>query len=199
MNPTRPNAGLVAGAGVSCVALIVGAVGTWKVADVSVFGATVHASATGVEGGSDGPIVIGFAIIAGVMLLCYLLVAGLPVWAPIVALIMAGLALLTTAADTIDVASRDSLKPGWGLYLDLAASIALTATCALLLREALARHRATRPARVAAAAWPGQPAQPVQPTPPVQSAAVPPGWHPDPWGQRLRYWDGAQWTGHTAD
>jgi hypothetical protein len=29
---------------------------------------------------------------------------------------------------------------------------------------------------------------------------VPAGWHPDPWGQkRLRYWDGTQWTGHTAD
>ena len=40
MSPTRPNAGLLAGAGVSCAALIVGAVGTWKVADVSAFGAT---------------------------------------------------------------------------------------------------------------------------------------------------------------
>ena len=196
MSPTRPNAGLLAGAGVSCAALIVGAVGTWKVADVSAFGATFHASATGVEGGSDGPIVIGFAVIAGVMLLCYLLVPGLPVWAPIVAVIIAGLALLTSVVDTIDVASRESLKPGWGLYLDLAASIALTATCALLLREALAHQRATP----AAAAWPGQPAQPGQPTQPVQPAATPPGWHPDPWGQkRLRYWDGAQWTGHTAD
>src|SRR5437588_11566449 len=203
MSVQRPNPGLVAGAGVACVALIVGAVGTWKVAEYSLFGATVHASATGVEGGSDGPIVIGFAVIAGVMLLCHMLVPGLPVWAPVVALVIGGLARLPPAADTIDVASRDSLQPGWGLYLDLAASIALTATSALLLREAVLHQRATRPAMAAPAAWPAQSTQPGQPTapaPPVQPAAVPAGWHPDPWGQRrLRYWDGAQWTGHTAD
>ena len=36
--------------------------------------------------------------------------------------------------------------------------------------------------------------------PPTPAAAAPAGWHPDPWAQkRLRYWDGAQWTGHTAD
>jgi hypothetical protein len=30
------------------------------------------------------------------------------------------------------------------------------------------------------------------------SLAVPPGWHPDPWGQApLRYWDGSTWTGYT--
>jgi len=32
------------------------------------------------------------------------------------------------------------------------------------------------------------------------AAPVPAAWYPDPWGHtRLRYWDGAQWTGHTAD
>ena len=30
--------------------------------------------------------------------------------------------------------------------------------------------------------------------------AVPAGWHSDPWLRaRLRYWDGNEWTGHTAD
>ncbi len=42
------------------------------------------------------------------------------------------------------------------------------------------------------------------PTPvptPVPTPALPPAaWHPDPQGQhRLRYWDGANWTDHTAD
>ena len=32
-----------------------------------------------------------------------------------------------------------------------------------------------------------------------QATGTPAGWHPDPWLQaRLRYWDGTQWTGHTA-
>jgi Protein of unknown function (DUF2510) len=32
-----------------------------------------------------------------------------------------------------------------------------------------------------------------------EKEAVPAGWYPDPWRQsRLRYWDGQQWTGHTA-
>jgi hypothetical protein len=152
-------------------------------------------------------------VIAAIMVLCYMLVPGRPLWAAIVALVIAVLALLTTVADTIDVGSRRYLSPGWGLYLDLVAAIALTAACALLVREAVLAGRARRAARPVAP-WPAQqsptqpvqaaqPAQPAQPAPPVQPAApaaAPAGWHPDPWGQkRLRYWDGAQWTGHTAD
>jgi uncharacterized protein DUF2510 len=202
---SRPNVALLVVAGLACVLLIVGAVGTWQEADVSSLGVSIHASATGVEHGSDGPIVIGMAVVAGIMVLCYLLVPGRPLWAAIVALVIAGLALLTAVADTIDVASRTYLSPGWGLYLDVFAAIGLTAVCALLVREAVAHGRAVRAARPVAPwpaqqppAQPGQPA-PVQPVQPVQPAA-PAGWHPDPWRQkRLRYWDGAQWTGHTAD
>lgn len=36
--------------------------------------------------------------------------------------------------------------------------------------------------------------------PPPVTVETPGGWHPDPYGERrLRWWDGQQWTGHTAD
>ncbi|MDX6659412.1 MAG: hypothetical protein QOJ55_234 [Solirubrobacteraceae bacterium] len=208
MTDSGPNVVLLVAAGLACVLLIVGAVGTWQEADVSSLGLNIHASATGVEHGSDGPIVIGMAVVAGIMVLCYLLVPGRPLWAAIVALVIAGLALLTVVADTIDVGSRTYLSPGWGLYLDIFAAIALTVACALLVREAVAHGRAVRATRPIAP-WPAQqpvapmqPTQTVQPAQPLQPAqpAAPAGWHADPWRQkRLRYWDGTQWTGHTAD
>ena len=206
MTESRPNIVLVAIAGLACLLLIVGAVGTWQVVDVTLGSVTASASATGVEHGSDGPIVIGMAVIAGVMLLCYVIVPGQPSWAVIVALVIAALALLTTVADTIDVADRTFRSPGWGLYLDVAASVVLTVTGALLVRESVVHGRAVRAARPVAP-WPAQQQQTVQQTAPTQpfapaqpAAAVPAGWHHDPWShRRLRYWDGTQWTGHTAD
>lgn len=33
--------------------------------------------------------------------------------------------------------------------------------------------------------------------PPTDQTAA--GWHPDPDGQGLRWWDGVQWTSHTSD
>jgi catechol 2,3-dioxygenase-like lactoylglutathione lyase family enzyme len=45
---------------------------------------------------------------------------------------------------------------------------------------------------------PAQPPAPAAPAPPAQSLP-PPDWYADPHGQaRLRYWDGQQWTQHTA-
>ena len=98
MSEPRPNVSLLAGAGLACALLIVGAVGTWQVADLNAFGLHIHRTATGVENGSDGPIVIGMAVVAGIILLCYLLIPGRPLWAAIVALIIGCLALLTTGA-----------------------------------------------------------------------------------------------------
>lgn len=51
-----------------------------------------------------------------------------------------------------------------------------------------------------AAAQPAQPVGAPAAPAPAQPAAQSPGWHPDPWlHARLRYWDGNEWTGHTAD
>jgi uncharacterized protein DUF2510 len=42
--------------------------------------------------------------------------------------------------------------------------------------------------------------QAIAAVPPAAPATAPAGWHDDPeGGQRLRYWDGSQWTGHYAD
>jgi hypothetical protein len=56
----------------------------------------------------------------------------------------------------------------------------------------------TEPAAAAAPAV--QPAQPAQPATEAAPAAAKADWYPDPRGEkRLRYWDGSQWTDHTAD
>jgi uncharacterized RDD family membrane protein YckC len=44
------------------------------------------------------------------------------------------------------------------------------------------------------------PATPQPPPLPTPAAGPPADWYPDPHGEkRLRYWDGGQWTSHTAD
>lgn len=44
------------------------------------------------------------------------------------------------------------------------------------------------------------PTRPIGVEPVEPARAAPAQWAPDPWGQhRLRWWDGAQWTGETAD
>lgn len=71
-------------------------------------------------------------------------------------------------------------------------------------KEAAGRPLAADTAAPAGPAAP--PAAPAQPPPPQPPTAAPPaattapaGWYGDPRGEaRLRYWDGQQWTGHTA-
>jgi 4-amino-4-deoxy-L-arabinose transferase-like glycosyltransferase len=41
---------------------------------------------------------------------------------------------------------------------------------------------------------------PPPPPPRVAAPTAPPGWHPDPWGEKpYRFWDGSVWTHHTSD
>jgi hypothetical protein len=45
-----------------------------------------------------------------------------------------------------------------------------------------------------------EPVAPAQPATPEPAGAAAADWYPDPRGEkRLRYWDGTQWTDHTAD
>jgi hypothetical protein len=64
--------------------------------------------------------------------------------------------------------------------------------------QAPAQQAYTAPAAAAAPA--AQPAQAAQPAGEAAPAAAKADWYPDPRGEkRLRYWDGSQWTDHTAD
>jgi uncharacterized RDD family membrane protein YckC len=58
---------------------------------------------------------------------------------------------------------------------------------------------AGEPAAPAAQPTAAQPTAPPQPPAPAAPPMPPANWYPDPSGQaRLRYWDGARWTDHTA-
>ena len=93
----------------------------------------------------------------------------------------------------------------------------VTVPCYLVTRPKLVRRArvlSTHPQFAAAAAAyvpPGTPQGPVagygmatggyQPgfAPPVPTAPMPPpGWYPSPDGPGMRWWDGTNWTGHTA-
>jgi hypothetical protein len=64
-------------------------------------------------------------------------------------------------------------------------------------------RQASPPTAAAPAATPGVgggPAATSSATPPGGGAGTKADWYPDPRGEkRLRYWDGSQWTDHTAD
>jgi uncharacterized RDD family membrane protein YckC len=61
--------------------------------------------------------------------------------------------------------------------------------------------QAAEPPKMGTAAMPAiQVPKPEPPPLPVPPSGPPADWYPDPHGQkRLRYWDGASWTDHTAD
>jgi uncharacterized RDD family membrane protein YckC len=62
-----------------------------------------------------------------------------------------------------------------------------------------AQPTAPQPAAAPEPAPAGQPTPPQQPPQPASPPMPPANWYPDPSGHaRLRYWDGARWTDHTA-
>jgi len=157
-------------------------------------------SMSGMEG--DGKITFVLAIAAGVLI-------GL--WKRPLVLVaagVAGLAALIALIDLIDVGRVAGdlggfieVSPGFGLILTLLAALA-TVALAVLGQAQLAKDgqagidiaRLTSGGPVPTTSLPPQPQAPAAPV-----AAVPAGWHPDPYGGGgLRYWDGARWTEHVA-
>lgn len=117
----------------SALLMIVGGLGPWVVV-----GAKTLAHGTS----NDGALLIGLGVVAGGLLLWR---GGSARWPAIVALVLGVLGTVITIAD-IGSVSGDSFAaaiadPGWGLYLDLAASISLAVAGLVLL--VLGRRPAT--------------------------------------------------------
>jgi hypothetical protein len=119
------------------VLAIVGAVGTWiHVTDD--FGHTFNGSGT--SNGRDGSIVIGLAVVALAIAVLRAASRRIPRWLGWVTLALALALIATCAADIADVHNKVhdarvltpsiSGGPGWGLWLDLIASIVVLAGAA---------------------------------------------------------------------
>ena len=115
----------------SFVLMAVGAFGPWATAEVGPLSVT----ANGTEGGKDGWLVVGAAVVAAVALALFLVFRRR---------LLAVLALLAgcagAAVAAYDVADIETTEPralysaGWGIYLALAGSISLVlASIALIL------------------------------------------------------------------
>ncbi len=190
----------------ACVALVVGAFGTWIDQSLTLGSVSLERSLSGTSGGRDGVVVIVLALIAAALVAAGLRGGARALWPPITAGILGLLALATVVADIADIADKRTLSAGWGIWLDLMAALALVALCTLLAFAARAAAAAGPPAAPAApasaAAMPvGGPApgQAPAPLPDAPAATVPAGWYGDPSGSyRLRWWDGTAWTDHTS-
>jgi hypothetical protein len=107
--------------------LVIGCIGTWVKAEIEIFGQTQSSSKGGLE--KDGSIVLILTIIAGVMLVLWR--AQRKRWQAIVAAAIGALCTLIAIIDVADVndekdTALGSVSVGWGLWLTLVGSIALT-------------------------------------------------------------------------
>lgn len=122
---TRDN--LVIGGYVAAALILVGSLGPWG----TVFGISV----AGTEG--DGVITLILAILAAAgVFLTTTAVDGKPRFkAQWLTIVFAAISALIGIIDFLDISSSDGVSPGWGLWLVLLASIALTVVGVLLMRR----------------------------------------------------------------
>ena len=107
--------------------LVIGCVGTWVKAEIEIFGQTQSTSKGGLD--KDGSIVLVLTIIAGVLLVLWR--AQRKRWMAIVAAAIGALCTLIAIIDVADMngekdTALGSVSVGWGLWLTLVGSIALT-------------------------------------------------------------------------
>jgi hypothetical protein len=107
--------------------------------------------------------------------------------------LVGGVCLVILAADLADLHDKH-LAVRWGIVVDMAGAALLIVISSMLIWQAPRRRRFLPPdggPHLSTAG--GALAAP----PPMTSR--PADWYPDPHGEaRLRYWDGARWTEHTA-
>jgi len=108
------------------VLLIIGAFGPWaKVGGFSV---------NGLDGGKDGTFTLILALVAG-GLLAYTHLKQVSARGFIIgAAVAAGLTLLISVIDFLDIMGTEFVSVGWGMWMTLIGSIALTAAVAMKLR-----------------------------------------------------------------
>jgi Protein of unknown function (DUF2510) len=101
----------------SLVGMVVGGVGPWITLGPLTF--------SGTSGGRDGGVVVGAAVVAGILLAVFAATGrrGWLIGAGIVGLLM----LITTIVDLADISDANALgaSAGWGIWLALAASALL--------------------------------------------------------------------------
>ena len=109
------------------VLLLIGCIGTWVKAEVEIFGQSQTSTKGGLE--KDGSIVLVLTVIAAVLLILWRSQGAR--WQAWVATGIGALATIISIADVADVNSKKdtaigTINVGWGLWVTLVGSIALT-------------------------------------------------------------------------
>jgi peptidoglycan/LPS O-acetylase OafA/YrhL len=166
----RPHPATFAAALATVALMVAGSVGPWA------YSAAFSLTLNGID--RDGRVTLSLAIGAAFLLIAHRQVRGLSVGPLIGAVLVGGVCVGILAADLADIHNKH-LAVRWGILVVLVGAALLIVSSAALIWQAPRRRRA--PSRGTAA------------------APSKPDWYPDPHSEaRLRYWDGAGWTEHTA-